>query len=293
MCNTGQPAMHPFTRVLTPEARETEYRRVDSSVRHAGQLKLILSEIEFLTPFNKEDGTQYVVVYAGASPGLHIQKLAGMFRRMHFILVDPQPSFMSNGEYVNIEVICDFMTDELSRELAAKYSSGGILFISNVRIGADSDTETDREQQIRIQRDMDIQKEWNAILQPVSSMFKFRLPWDLTQNTHYLSGQIQLPIFGKKLTHETRLIVQAGAPDVPYENRRYERQMAYFNQYVRPSTYEDGRCYDCVAFRQVVSAYLGTGDADLVDTMCREIEQQIQAACRIWARKRQLMESDK
>ena len=105
-------------------------------------------------------------------------------------------------------------------------------------------------------------------------MLKFRLPWDLSQYTQYLDGRIQLPIYGRRLTHESRLIThmeapeaydaslitRMGATDVLYDNGRYERQMAHFNQFVRNATYEGGRCYDCTAFRRVIADFLGDGN---------------------------------
>jgi hypothetical protein len=122
-----------------------------------GQLKLLISEIEFLsqilTPFY---GEEFYVVYApaGAAPGVHmpIFKLADIFPSMHFILVDPAPSMIVNGRYHNIEVIEDFMTDTLSRQFASRCGDK-ILFITDIRIGADHADESDRQQQERIYRD--------------------------------------------------------------------------------------------------------------------------------------------
>ena len=91
-----------------------------SGCTHLGQLKLLLSEVEFLTPFY---GKQMRVVYAGAAPGVHVPILAEMFSTMHFVLVDPAQSMLSNGEYPNIEVIRGFMTDALAGHFALLYPS--------------------------------------------------------------------------------------------------------------------------------------------------------------------------
>ncbi len=73
------------------------YRENDGSFIsgvHCGQLKLLLSEIEYLTRIAKQlkyNDKQVVVVYAGAGPGHHINMLAEMFPDFKFLLVDPTP----------------------------------------------------------------------------------------------------------------------------------------------------------------------------------------------------------
>jgi hypothetical protein len=242
---------------------------------HLGQLKLLVSEIEFLTPFY---GRSLRVVYAGAAPGLHMPILARMFPTMHFVLVDPQRSMISNGEYLNIEVIQDYMTDALASEYA------GSLFISDVRVGPESSDESDVDQQLRIKRDMDAQQRWVEIMRPLSSILKFRLPWSISAKTDYLGGKIYFPVYGKELTHETRLIVPRDALPRVYDNQRYEGQMAYFNRVLRPAVFDGGRCYDCTAFRSIVSDYLAVAecsDGD-VDNRCWRIERELERFKRQW-----------
>jgi hypothetical protein len=274
---TGDTKQHQ--RILDPQtAPELEYERTTSTARHIGQLKLLLSEIEFLTPYRN---TEHTVIYAGASPGLHIPKLAEMFPLTRFTLIDPQPSAVK-AVPGRIEIIEECMTNRLAAALWTR--SSHILLISDVRIGASTIRETNRDQQIRIQRDMDAQMVWHEILNPVASMFKFRLPWDLDTHTKYLEGRIHLPVFGKRLTHESRLIVERGAKLIPYDNRRYERQMAHFNRMVRPAMHAGGRCYDCTAYRHILANYLGETDDDLqVEFMCAEIQADLEAKAREWS----------
>ena len=195
---------------------ELEYTRTPCNVRHAGQLKLLCSEIMFLTRFR---GVPHTVIYAGAAPGLHIPRLARMFPEMHFVLVDPQPSAVRDP---SIEVIRGIMTDSLATEFAERFGSN-TLFVSDVRTGPASPQETSSDHQSRIQRDMVAQMGWHLALNPVASILKFRLPWDLEPHTHYLDGEICLPVFGRHLTHEARLIVTRGATQVDYDNRRCPR----------------------------------------------------------------------
>ncbi len=66
-----RPEGSGFTRVLdTGTFPIREYsQHVRWKNRHWGQLKLLLSEIEFLTPYYE---CNYLVVYAGAAPGVHV-----------------------------------------------------------------------------------------------------------------------------------------------------------------------------------------------------------------------------
>ena len=262
---------------------------------HLGQLKLLVSEIEFLTPHY---GQQFRVIYAGAAPGVHMPILAGMFPTMHFVLVDPVQSMIANGEYENIEVMRAFMTDTLASSFAS--SPTPLLFISDVRVGAPSSNESDEAQQLRIQRDMDAQRRWLEVMRPQSSILKFRLPWSVGGGTtNYPSGGIYFPVYGKQLTHEARLIVPMDAPAIEYDNLLYERQMAYFNSKMRPAIYPSfgGRCYDCTAFRWIVCKFLAasvgydmgsTLDFSAIDNKCHSIERELEQLKQRWLLRRKV-----
>ena len=285
-CRQAQPkctTVPLFVRVLDPQlCGKADYTRHNPPpCTHWGQLKLLLSEIEFLTPFF---GQPLQVVYAGAAPGVHIPVLASMFASMRFVLVDPQPSMIKNREYSNIVVVRDFMSDAL----AAEFVGSSTLFISDVRVGAAGERESDEEQQERIQRDMDAQRRWIEIMCPAASMLKFRLPWR-PGVTNYLSGRIFFPVYGKALTHEARLVVPSGAGVVDYDNRLYEQQMAYFNRRLRPAVQSvlGNGCYDCTSFRWIVRGYLiktlGSGfDPSSVDAHCIAIELELKGYVIAW-----------
>lgn len=251
----------PFSLVLDhATAPEAEYRPdATCNARHAGQLKLLCAEIGFLRQFPGA----HTVVYAGAAPGLHIPRLASYFPEIAmFVLVDPLESAVPEGG--RFQLMRCLMTDELAAELKSRHGPS-ILFISDVRVGPDGHNESDRAQQERIQQDMDRQMRWHEILDPVASMLKFRLPWDLAPTTAYLDGVIHLPVFGKRLTHETRLIVRRGAKVVQYDNRKYERQMAYFNRITRMALFNT-RCFDCTAFRLLCGEHMiGSIERELAD----------------------------
>jgi hypothetical protein len=237
---------HAFCPRLTPDAPETQYSRAAvTTVLHFGQLKLLCSEIQFLRAVGDWRGC--TLIYAGASPGHHIPHLMHLFPQLSFVLVDPNPSVMPNSK--RVRVIQGFMTDQLATDLAHEYGER-ILFVSDVRV-AGKRRESDDDQQERIQRDMRAQMGWHQILNPRASLFKFRLPWN-TKSSFYLDGTIYLPIFGKRFTHEARLLVLRGAEVVEYDNHKYERQMAYFNQTTRQSKHHGDMCFDCYSLHQLL-----------------------------------------
>jgi hypothetical protein len=229
-----------FSPTLTSDAPQTHYSRdVATGVLHFGQLKLLCSEIQFLIAVGDRKGC--TLIYAGASPGHHIPYLMRLFPRLGFVLVDPKHSVVRPGKRVRI--IQGYMTDQLASELARKYGER-VLFVSDVRTEGGKH-ETDDAHQARIERDMRAQMEWHRILNPRASLLKFRLPWNRGRSSSYLDGAICLPIFGKRFTHESRLFVLRGAKVVEYDNHKYERQMAYFNQITRHSMHPGGMCFDC------------------------------------------------
>jgi hypothetical protein len=137
-----------FFRVLSddyPSNVEYKPRRPDDdrSTVHFGQRKLHLSEIEFLTNFCKEldeyveyslkkASSDVVLIYAGAAPGIHISKLSDMFPFIKFVLIDPADFHVKETE--RIQIIQEYFTDQMARELKKEYTNQTILFISDIRV---------------------------------------------------------------------------------------------------------------------------------------------------------------
>lgn len=78
----------------------TNYESLDYALRklptiqsaiHVGQLKLMLTEIEFLTEFLTDRNEIAAMLYAGSAPCHHLYTIMEMFPNMTFILVDPNP----------------------------------------------------------------------------------------------------------------------------------------------------------------------------------------------------------
>lgn len=129
-----------------------------------------------------------------------------------------------------------------------------------------------------VQGDMERQQAWHRLMRPLASSFKFRLPWD-DGTTTYLRGDIHLPVWGGPTTTECRLFVETGGQDgggeaeagsaggagtATYDNRRFERQMFYFNTHRRIARYKHDFtefykccCFDCTSEATILMAYLG------------------------------------
>eukprot|EP01095_Lingulamoeba_sp_RSL-Kostka_P002117 TRINITY_DN1300_c1_g1_i5.p1 TRINITY_DN1300_c1_g1~~TRINITY_DN1300_c1_g1_i5.p1 ORF type:complete len:524 (-),score=159.89 TRINITY_DN1300_c1_g1_i5:2-1573(-) len=277
-----------FTRILVhnegedKDAKAAPYRRrkhEEKTVIHWGQRKLLMSEIEFLS-LKADDNT--VVIYAGAAPGTHIKYLSGMFPTVTFYLVDPAPFTVKEDD--KIKLFNCLFTDELATEWRTKLSEKGytILFISDIR-SADFDIQDNEEVEERVQADMEMQQNWHDLLEPLSSMLKFRLPYSSTDTTEYLSGDIYLPVWGPLTTSESRLITHPGKERKIYDNAIYESQMFYFNTITRPALYyheissnELDHCYDCRAEIHILSEYLKKYSINKsVDQLSTEISHNI------------------
>ena len=279
-CQPSLPPATHFHRVLPPDAPRQKYHPHPTRALHWGQLKLLASEIEFLTPHAHTP--KVIVVYAGAAPGHHIPRLASMFPQMRFVLVDPLPVIPLLESNPQIEILQMPMTCEVATRLRTEHQCRPLLFISDVRVGPPPDFRESHDQhQRRIMRDMLAQQHWHMVLKPVQSMLKFRLPWSIRPRSLYLAGAIHLPVHGRPHTHETRLITAPGEPRlVWYDHAEYEEKMAHFNAITRVSPHgPKQRCYDCTALHHILSNYLTTQptmDPDSTQDLCDEIKTSLQ-----------------
>lgn len=92
-----------------PEAAYVEMKHMDATVNHWGQLKLFLGEVDFLTTYL--DVPKLCVVYAGASPGHHLEALVrAMPSNWTWELYDDKPNEVfspSNRENVMEKQVTD------------------------------------------------------------------------------------------------------------------------------------------------------------------------------------------
>lgn len=229
------------------------------SVMHMGQRKLLMSEIGAL--LRLDPSTNYLAVYAGAAPGVHIPLLSRLFPNVLFHLFDPAEFRIK--ETARIKLFNVYFTDQI----AWKYShtkAENLVFICDIR-------RTPDEQMVW--EDMVSQRRWHEILTPVLTSLKFRLPWpghgvvDADNQIEYLDGDIYFPIWGPRSTTESRLVIEDGCHERNstriYNCLVYEEEMCFFNRVTRPSIHTcqkdsssglDG-CYDCTAEVRLLKQY--------------------------------------
>jgi cap2 methyltransferase len=299
----------PFTRILSPAAPRTQYRRrteEEKTTVHWGQRKLLMSEIEFLLlaqqqqkertnkkirRMKEEKGeettttTTVAVVYAGAAPGTHVRILADMFPSHTFILVDPAP-FTVRPESGRIVIHQAMFTDELAHELriSLQQQYRVVLFISDVR-SCDPDIHTEQVHTERVKADMEAQARWHGILRPHRSMLKFRLPY-APGSTVYLDGDVHLPVWGPSSTTECRLVVGKDAGTRTYDHTEHEERMFHFNTVTRPALYPHtvrggcgiDHCYDCTAEVGILRAYLRSARMDDSDASVAQLSALVSSS---------------
>ncbi len=269
----------PLRRVLSSDFPRLKYHRRNNELKltlHWGQLKLMLTEVEFLTLVLKENPVLPIyMVYAGAAPGNHILYLSELFPTVHFELYDPNEFQIQDTDMIKTHV--QFFRDEDAKQwnVTDKY----VVFVSDIR------TEPATEEMVM--RDMEMQKGWYQMMNPELSMFKFRLPWS-PGTTQYLDGEIYIQPFPGPTSTETRLIVRKNAQIVDYDNTKYEEQLFHHNTIERNQCHEhvlgnvnietDGidNCYDCAAFIHIISEYINTtGSNKTVADMVVELQREI------------------
>jgi len=246
--------------------RPLEFKRV----LHWGQLKLMLSEIEFLTivtteyaKLNKRSTSNRPIhmVYAGAAPGCHIPYLHKLFPHIYFHLYDINKFNLQPTDHIKIYNQLFLDTDAKKwAKLTKKYY---IVLCSDIR------TEPATEKNVK--ENMNMQLNWWKIIQPELSIFKFRLPWQAGY-TEYPDGDIYFQAFPGPTSTETRLVVKKNAKLVKYDHSKYEEQCYYHNTVNRCKWYPTilgeltlkkdsvDNCYDCASFIKIIENYLKARD---------------------------------
>lgn len=235
--------------IITERSPRKKYRRRTNDEKkgiHWGQRKLMMSEIEFINLFC--DFTQIPnpkFVYAGAAPGKHIRLLSQMFPWITFYLYDPAAFAKDLHDGVKIFTYQQLFTDEDAQRWANR---NDVFFISDIRT-ADYTKMGEAENEQAIDADMQMQRRWLEIINPVQAMLKFRLPYPdrWPSNTYeYLFGFVMKQIWAPQTSTETRLIPIRSEPTTQEGTKNkgrwqttqwdilaYEERLFYHNTVVR------------------------------------------------------------
>jgi hypothetical protein len=183
---------------LTEKKLKYEPRKNEITTNiHFGQLKLLMSEIQFLTRYY--NGEKALVVYAGAAPGQHFPLLSKYFPNIIFHLHDPAPFRIGSSK--KIKIFNQYFTDEVAEGYRGKKN---IYFISDIRRDPGG-----RDTEKMIIEDNEWQKTWLEIIGPKQALLKFHIPYPGTiksEKYKYLDGEVYAQCFAPRSSTETRLV---------------------------------------------------------------------------------------
>jgi len=250
------------------------------TLAHYGQLKLLISEIEFLNKIINIDKNieNILIIYIGAAPGIHIKLLYEMFPNFEYILIDPdkfsEDIINLSKTNNNINIINKLFYEKETEELKKEYSNKNIYLISDIRAFSENNYENMGNWEIQTKREEDIiennklQMKFYDLLKPKLSMFKMRLPFykEITEikTIKFLEGEIYYQAYAGPRSTETRIIVQENAKIINYDCELYENNLFSFNYYIRPNFYPNrftfkeffiDNCYDCYTFTKILEEY--------------------------------------
>ena len=226
---------------LSPDAPRREYysRKKEGEIKkmvHWGQRKLLISEIEFLVYFwDPKTVPNPIIVYAGAACGDHIPILSMLFPQIKELhLYDPAPFSISATN--TIHIYQRLFTEDDARNWSNR---DDVLFISDIRTG-DYTKMTSDDNERAIIRDMELQRVWVEIIQPVQAHLKFRLPYSDFDKDYmklqYFDGHVLLQPWAPHTSTETRLIPRKGKDGYKMRDWNaivYEEQLFYHNTVYR------------------------------------------------------------
>lgn len=253
--------------------------RTKNSVKY-GQLKLFTTEMQFFTKYwNPSEIEAPLCVYVGSAPGTHIPFLTELFPWFTFHLYDPRDLFdekLKTNPRVKLHV--QFFTDEDAKKYAKRKD---VFFLSDIRTSSYnkekySTEKAQKENEALVKEDMERQKKWVEIIQPVKAQLKFRLPytynWLKEKTFEYLDGDVYRQAWAPQTSTETRLVVDLLKPMRQWNFPIYEKMLFYHNNVVRehaifvnplnnlnsPADVESGltQDYDSTLFLYIIQDYM-------------------------------------
>ncbi len=263
-----------FHRMLDMYTKQERFEKseISSTVLYYGQLKLLISEIEFLTLCMRdlESTKNVIVLYIGSASGEHISMVINMFPLFEYVLIDPRGFKLGqyNKSKTNVRTINKLFDNNFCKSIKSEYKDKTILYISDIRTITLNGRSVDVQDYIG--RDMISQKEWFYILNPFRSLLKFRFPYCPVQwkpadekPFKYLDGSIFIQSYEPPQSTETRLYVKDNPKEILYYPCSYADRLSYFNKYIRTLCYSHkiksagiDHCYDCYSYIYILENYI-------------------------------------
>ena len=246
-----------------------KYEKLDHI--HHGQRKLLMVEIEFLVneyeKYKQHDDV--TLVYVGAACGTHITALITLFPMFTYHLYDKVRFNKKLYDYDNVKIFAEYFTNEH----AQRYAGTPVIFISDIRNlnirnkkdcdgdgDGDGDGNGDDNDNELVYDDMEKQRDWYNLMNPLCALLKFRLAWD-KNTTQYLQGKLYYQVWQGRHSSETRLSPVGKDVECEYDNLEYDEKMHFFNRITRRQLYKNdikcyGNCYDCFSEIFIISKYI-------------------------------------
>jgi len=232
---------------------------------HYGQLKLLISEIEFLINKNQK----LFILYIGAAPGHHLTILSQCFPENIFICFDATKFGVNPSN--NLIFKRRFFVDYDSEFYA---SLENLLLISDIRGNLsieNSEIQSFDKFEEEVSKNLEQQKNWVLDMKPQFSLLKFRFPFTV-KNYTYFPGEINFQVFAPVSSSETRLVVSRKDIEKQevYDTEKYNNQLYFFNLCYRSKTfYEDepvfGISFDFCKTAKVIRELLKSMNEDFSD----------------------------
>lgn len=220
-----------------------------------GQLKLLLGELNFFISCVKKiknfetNKSDYVVVYIGSCPGMHIPMIDIFFPGLTWAFADPAQispelqKFVTDNKFIYHKGYADTTWID---SIKIRYPKKKFLFISDIRTAAPG-----REPSTKNLLD-DYKIQWDCLtaLNPVAYTIKWRCPfptdWPTKDKVYIFPGTVYVQAYAKPTSCELRLIHfgeinPSKIQEITKEDSiKIEQTMCYFNQVIRKSQIMNG-----------------------------------------------------
>ena len=206
-----------------------------------GQAKLFTTEMQFFNKYwNPVEIPNPTCVYVGSAPGTHIPFLTELFPWFEFHLYDPRDLFDEKLKTnPRVKLFVQFFEDKDAQKYKGRKD---VFFFSDIRTSSYNKEKyttekSQKENESLVKEDMERQKRWVEIMNPVKAQLKFRLPYTYTwlkeKEFEYFDGDIYLQPWAPQTSTETRLVVDMNKSLRKWNFPLYERMMFYHNNVIR------------------------------------------------------------
>ncbi|ASK51273.1 Poly (A) polymerase small subunit [Eptesipox virus] len=217
-------------------------KEVAKKLPYQGQLKLMLSELFFLSKLQRHgmlDGS--TILYIGSAPGTHIKYLRDHFISMgiviKWILIDGRPHDKILNGLRDVTLITKFVDEAFLKSLYKQLYPSKIILISDIRSKRDGAEPSTSD----LLSNYALQNMMISILKPIASSLKWRCPFpdQWIQDFYIPHGNELLQPFAPSYSAEMRLISIYTTEPIKlkcitkFDAIKYEKNMFYLNKIVR------------------------------------------------------------